>query len=164
MIIGKIWTYFEESCLIIFFAFMTLMNFANVLSRYLLNMSISASEELIICIFVWMSMFGAATAYKRGAHFAMGLLAESAGPKFRRILTLLAAICSLIMIAVLFYYSFDMIQSQIASGQRTAALRMPVYYQGLAIPIGCIMIAIRVVQSAVNDFKKYSAPAAQEGR
>ncbi|MDR0486548.1 MAG: TRAP transporter small permease subunit, partial [Elusimicrobiota bacterium] len=37
---------------------MVLMNFANVLSRYALNMSISFAEELVICIFVWMSMFG----------------------------------------------------------------------------------------------------------
>ena len=109
-------------------------------------------------------MFGAATAYKRGAHFAMGLLAESASPKFRRILTILGAVSSLIMIAVLFYYSFDMIKSQIASGQRTAALRMPVYYQGLAIPIGCVMIAIRVIQATVIDIKKWSAPKAQGGR
>ncbi|MDR3048257.1 MAG: TRAP transporter small permease [Elusimicrobiota bacterium] len=165
-LIEKVWSYFEEICLIVFFAFMVIMNFANVLSRYALNMSISFADELVICIFVWMTMFGTAAAYKRGAHFAMGLLSEYAKPKYMAWVSLFSTLCSMLLIILLFYYSFDMINSQIISGQATAALRMPVYYQGLAIPIGCVLIAIRVIQFGINDFKKYFyfSANAQSGR
>jgi TRAP-type C4-dicarboxylate transport system permease small subunit len=153
--LSKIWDYFEEGALILFFAFMTIMNFANVLSRYVFNMSISAADELLICVFVWISMFGAATAYKRGSHFAMGLLAESASPKVRAYMSLFATICSFVLISVLFYYSLGMIEMQMITGQKTPALGMPAYIQGLSIPVGSIVIAIRIVQFGIADFKKY---------
>jgi TRAP-type C4-dicarboxylate transport system permease small subunit len=128
-------------------------------------MSISFADELVICIFVWMTMFGTATAYKKGAHFAMGLLAEYVKPRVMAWLSLFSTLCSMVLIILLFYYSFDMISAQINSGQATAALRMPVYYQGLAIPVGCVMIAIRIIQFGIADFKKnYFSANAQSGR
>ncbi|MDR0485952.1 MAG: TRAP transporter small permease subunit, partial [Elusimicrobiota bacterium] len=99
----------------------------------------------------------AAAAYKRFAHFAMGLVAENISPKFRKYLGLFSTFCSLLMIAILFYYCFDMLASQIASDQRTATLRMPVFYQGLAIPVGCVLIAIRTVQAGFIDYKKWTS-------
>ncbi|MDR3243547.1 MAG: TRAP transporter small permease [Elusimicrobiota bacterium] len=166
-ILVKIWDYFEEGCLVLFFAFMTIMNFANVLSRYAFNMSISATDELLICVFVWISMFGAATAYKRGSHFAMGLIAENVSPKTRAYMGLFGTICSLIIVSVLFYYSLGMIEMQMMTGQTTPALGMPAYIQGLSIPVGSVVIAIRVIQSGVADFKKYflkAKSAADKGR
>jgi TRAP-type C4-dicarboxylate transport system permease small subunit len=73
-------------------------------------------------------------------------------------MSLFATICSLVMIGVLFYYSISMVQNQIRLGQVTPALRIPASVQGLSIPVGCVLITIRVVQAGYLEFKRLISP------
>ncbi|RGD64948.1 hypothetical protein DXA98_07750 [Lachnospiraceae bacterium OF09-6] len=73
-ILGKLIDYLEEGLIVAGLLFMTVMNFANVISRYFLHKSISYTEEVVVIVFVWVTMLGISAGYKRNAHLGMSLL------------------------------------------------------------------------------------------
>ena len=154
VLIGKIWDRFEEICIVLLLAFMTIVNFVNVIGRYFFGRSFSSAEELCIVGFVYASMFGIAVAYKRGAHLGMDFFTTKIPPKYRAWLVVISVVASLLLIGITFYLSFDVIAGQIRSGERTSATGFPAYYQRISIPLGCFLMTIRTIEWGVLEFRK----------
>lgn len=144
--------YLEETFIVVCFAFMAIMNFINVASRYFFHYSFSSTEELTITAFVWITMFGAAAGYKRFAHLGMSYLVDKFSPKGQAIFVLFSMACSLVMILILVQYGFQMVGDQIRLQAKTPALGFPQAIQGVAIPVGGILIAIRTLQAGITQF------------
>lgn len=142
----------EEFILVALFAFMAVMNFLNVVCRYCFASSFSFTEEVTITAFVWVSMVGIAVGYKRLAHLGMSFLVDHMPKKVQPFMALLSMICSVVLILLLFQYGSEMVSNQIRLGSKTPALGMPMYIQGLSIPVGAIFCLIRAVESGVKEF------------
>jgi C4-dicarboxylate transporter DctQ subunit len=153
-LIAKIWDRFEETCVVLLLAFMASVNFINVVGRYFFSRSFSSAEELSITGFVYVSMFGIAIAYKRGAHMGMDFVTAKITPKYRACLIVISAMACLFFISLIFYLSFDVIAGQLRSGERTSATGLPAYYQRISIPLGCFLMTIRTIQWGIREFRK----------
>ncbi|MEA4815290.1 MAG: TRAP transporter small permease [Lachnospiraceae bacterium] len=151
----KILDKFEEAVLVIGMFFMSIMNFINVFSRYLLANSFSFTEELTMIVFVWMTMLGIAVGFKRYAHLGMSFVSDHVPGKARAIMALFWTTCSFIAIAVMIKYGITMCQGLIKLGARTPALNIPSTTQGLAIPVGGVFICIRILQAGILEIIKY---------
>ena len=77
-ILDKIEEYICAACTLV----MTLLVFANVLSRYVLHMSLSFSDEITTNLFILLSMMGAAIATKRRAHLGLTILTDEQNAAF----------------------------------------------------------------------------------
>lgn len=150
-LLGKAFDYLEETLIVIGLAFMTCMNFINVVSRYLFTNSFSFTEELTIMAFVWISMLGIAAGYKRYAHLGMSYFVEKFPPKGQSILVLFSMLCSVVTMIIMIKYGVEMVQGQIMLNSRTPALQLPSSMQGLAIPVGGVFIAIRSLQAGITQ-------------
>ena len=139
----------EEFILVALFAFMAVMNFLNVVCRYCFASSFSFTEEVTITAFVWVSMVGIAVGYKR---LAMSFLVDNMPKKVQPFMALLSMICSVVLILLLYKYGSEMVSNQIRLGSKTPALGMPMYIQGLSIPVGAVFCLIRAVESGVKEF------------
>lgn len=142
----------EEFILVALFAFMAVMNFLNVVCRYCFASSFSFTEEVTITAFVWVSMVGIAVGYKRLAHLGMSFLVDNMPKRVQPFMALLSMICSVVLILLLFKYGSEMVSNQMRLGSKTPALDMPMYIQGLSIPVGAIFCLIRAVESGVKEF------------
>ena len=142
----------EEFILVALFAFMAVMNFLNVVCRYCFASSFSFTEEVTITAFVWVSMVGIAVGYKRLAHLGMSFLVDNMPKKVQLFMALLSMICSVVLILLLYKYGSEMVSNQIRLGSKTPALGMPMYIQGLSIPVGAVFCLIRAVESGVKEF------------
>lgn len=142
----------EEFILVALFAFMAVMNFLNVVCRYCFASSFSFTEEVTITAFVWVSMVGIAVGYKRLAHLGMSFLVDNMPKRVQPFMALLSMICSVVLILLLFKYGSEMVSNQMRLGSKTPALGMPMYIQGLSIPVGAIFCLIRAVESGVKEF------------
>ena len=142
----------EEFILVALFAFMAVMNFLNVVCRYCFASSFSFTEEVTITAFVWVSMVGIAVGYKRLAHLGMSFLVDHMPKKVQPFMALLSMICSVVLILLLYKYGSEMVSNQIRLGSKTPALGMPMYIQGLSIPVGAVFCLIRAVESGVKEF------------
>ena len=96
-ILDKIEEYICAVCTVV----MTLLVFANVLSRYVLHISLSFSDEITTNLFILLSMMGAAIATKRRAHLGLTILTDAVSPKVRKLLLTLGFAIGTVFCAVL---------------------------------------------------------------
>ncbi|SBV91416.1 putative C4-dicarboxylate transport system permease small protein [uncultured delta proteobacterium] len=155
----KLFDYLEEGLIFICLAFMTVMNFINVISRYCFTNSFSFTEEITVITFVWLSMLGIAAGFRRVAHLGMSYFVELAPKKTQAYMALFSMVCSLTMIVFMVIEGVTMVDNQIMLGAKTAALEIPLAFQGLAMPVGGVFIGLRALQAGFSEYKRISAEA-----
>lgn len=150
------WLYgwIEETILVIIFVFMAAMNFINVIFRYCFSQSFSFTEEITLTAFVWVSIIGVAAAYKRVAHLGMSFVVDHLPKKVQPYMALLSMICSVILLLLLLKYGVGMVGNQIKLNSKTPALNMPMWVQGLSIPIGSFLCVLRSLESGLSEFRR----------
>ncbi len=82
---------------------MTMITFANVVTRYGFNHNILWALELTVFLFGWLVLLGASYAVKKGAHLGVDLIINILRPEARRIMGLAA-------VAVCIVFSFLMLK------------------------------------------------------
>lgn len=142
----------EEGLLAFSLAVMVVINFGNVLSRYIFHASWSFSEEIMVILFVYNSFLGASLAYRRKAHMGFSAVLDSLPDGLRKILMILSVVLSSSLMILLFFCGWDMVKGQMQYGQRTPALGLPEAVAGSIIPIGSVLIAFRIMQYYFNAF------------
>lgn len=138
------------ACLIV----MTALTFANVLSRYVLHMSLSFSDELTTNLFILLSMMGTAIAAKRCEHLGLTILTDAVGPKARKGLNLFGYLVATLFSLALFYYGIHMVISQYNLGQVTPTMQWPEWIFGTFVPIGAFFMTIRFAQVMIRIWKQ----------
>ncbi len=113
--------------------------FAGVVSRYVFHSPLIWSDELASILFLWLAMFGAAVAFRRGEHMRMTALVAKASPRRRAFLDLVAicaALAFLLLIAAPAYeYAYE--ESYIT----TPALSLANSWRAAALPVGTALMA-----------------------
>lgn len=114
-----------DSTLAFLLGLIVLIMFAQVVFRYLLNNSLSWSEELIRFLFVWLTFLGGAIAIRDKSHIAVEFFVERLPEKYYRTIRIINAMLivvftlAIIIIGVLWmYHSREL---------RSSALGLPVY-------------------------------------
>lgn len=155
----KLFDFLEEGLIVLCLAFMTAMNFINVVSRYCFTNSFSFTEEITVITFVWVSMLGIAAGFRRVAHLGMSYFVELAPKKIQAYMALFSMACSLAMIVFMVLEGITMVENQIMLGAKTAALEIPLAFQGLAIPVGGAFIGLRALQAGISEYRRIAAEA-----
>lgn len=149
-----IYDHMEEIVLAPGFAIMLVINFANVLSRFVLKNSWAFTEELCTMMFVYITFFGAAVAVKRRQHLGFTLILEKLPTIPKMIMDTLITICIVGFLCIMIRYGTRVCLNQIASKATTAALRIPTAWGNAAIPVGGVFIIIRTIEVYIQDMKK----------
>ncbi|MBA1335022.1 MAG: hypothetical protein HPY66_0644 [Firmicutes bacterium] len=144
----------EEYIIGIGLLIMATINFANVVSRYLLHASWAFTEEITTNLFVLTSLLGAAVAAKRGSHLGLSVFTDFIPKKYQKFVTLFSVICAVILFSMLFRYGINMVQSQMRFRQTSPALGWPEWIFGMAVPIGAFSLIVRFIQLGVMEFMK----------
>ena len=138
----------EEKIIGVVLCIMVIMVAAQVLSRYILHTSLSHTEELVRYFFVWITFLGASAAAFRKKHISVAgamLILPRGVMKWIR---LFSGIVALIFTVVLLFYGFRVVILQIQTGQTTAALGLPMWIIGCAVPVCSLVMIIRLVMIA----------------
>ena len=137
---------------------------AQVFCRYVLESSLSWSEELMRYLYVWIVMVGINLGIRHRGLAAITSLTDyldRKAPKFRNGLAIAAFAVQLLFFVVMFVYGCQLVM---AGKQLAPALRIPMSYIYLAIPVGSGMSIVYTV----DEIKSYiftkikSADAAPE--
>lgn len=150
----KILDYFEEVILFITFLTITLITFANILSRNFFKFSFSFTEEITINLLVLLTFVGTALGVRRYAHLGFTLVYDIAGKLGKKVILLISSIMSAGLFAILLYYGYEMVAFQMKISQTTPALGMPQWILSLALPLGALLCLIRTVQVTFEELKQ----------
>lgn len=144
------------------FGAMVAVSLAQVFFRYVLNDSLTWSEELARYLFVWVSFLGAAIALHRKMHIAVDILTSIVSERVRRIMLWLTQIAVVGLLIVLILYGVRI--SVLTWNTPSAALRMPMGLVYMAIPVGAFCMLVVLIcqlidrapaeEDAVRDHKE----------
>lgn len=147
----KILDYIEEWCIVILLAFMSIMNFINVVAR-MFGQSFSFTEEITVISFVWVTMLGIASAYKYAAHMGMSFVTDKLSKDNQAKMVIFSTLCSCIFALLMIYYGFVTVYNESLLHALTPSLGVPLECESLAIPVGAIFILIRSLQAGVKAY------------
>ena len=106
---------------------MAVIAFVNILSRYFVNFSIGATEEITINLFVWMTVIGTGIAFERGAQLGMVTFFNMFPLRLRKTLVVFSALLATGLFFLVCVYMIQAIYDEMTLFQATsAALGIPV--------------------------------------
>lgn len=145
--------YFEEFILSITFIVITAVTFANIVSRNIMDLSLSFTEEITINLLVLITFVGTSLGVRRYAHLGFTLLYDKGNKVVKKIVIFISGITSGILFAILLYFGFEMVKFQMQMGQTTPALGLPQWILSSALPLGALLCLIRTVQATISELK-----------
>lgn len=126
---------------------MVIMVTAQVLSRYVLHISLSHTEELVRYLFVWATFIGAAGAVSLKRHLSISSGLPGLPDAVQRLIRGASTLGALLFAGILLFSGGRIVLLQWETGQETAALGMPMWIIGLAVPVGALLMILRIIQA-----------------
>ena len=118
---------------------MTVVVFSQVIARYVLQQSLSWSEELARFLLLWLSMLSAAYAYRIKAHFALQVVVSRFPEKLRRAVSTSIHIVVAAFFAVLLYYSIIFVKGVAGHTAPTLQISMQIPYSSIVVGSALIL-------------------------
>jgi TRAP-type C4-dicarboxylate transport system permease small subunit len=131
-------------------AVMVSISFMNVLTRNAGDFSLAFTEELTVYLFVWMTVLGAALAFKTGTNMYVAFLNEKFPKSARRVLYIFSTALTVIFFAVLCYLGCIQVYDEMILEAKTESIYMPLWYFSLAVPLGSCLIIVRALGKAAQ--------------
>lgn len=150
-----IWNHLEEIILVPAFAISTILIFVQIILRTF-HSSLSWSEELVRYMYVWETWIGVSYAAKRGSHLRITMLKDKLKGKAQIALEAFVVVIWIVFALFVFVQGIDAINTITAFSQKSSALRIPMQYCYLAIPVGMVLMSIRLIEEAVARVKKFN--------
>ncbi len=128
---------------------MVLVTGAQILCRVFVD-SLTWSEELTRYLMIWATFLGTSVVYKHSGHINVSILQDHVPPMTQKLLKLLVHLVCGAVCAVAVCYGFKYMKMQ--GTQLSAALRVPMRLMYLAIPVGCLLTEVHVVDGILQLF------------
>ena len=128
----------------------------NVFSRKVIHRSWSFTEELVVAVFVLITLMAAALACREGELVSLTLVTDRLPGKTKKPVVVLVTVLSVIFTVILFKYGMDKVLTQLANGKRTFVLNWPEWIFWSFVPIGAVCMILHFVEYCIDfctDFK-----------
>lgn len=139
----------------LFYFYLTMVIFIEVVRRYIFNSSSTWGEETAIYAFIWMTYIAAAKGVKERTHLSVDVLVRLMGRRGKLFSLILSDVCFFILAATIFYYSLSPIGMNIEYGQTMMGVNLPMALATVAVPFGWLLIMVRVIQRFIKTIKTY---------
>ncbi|WP_338833220.1 Sialic acid TRAP transporter small permease protein SiaQ [Moorella humiferrea] len=124
---------------------MVAVSFYQVIMRYVLKNAPSWSEELARYLFVWVVFLGAAIAFRNSSHLGLDYFVNLLPSGPRRVIRYVVGLLLVILLFKVTLEGFSV--AELVKRQLSAAMRMPMNYAYLAIPVGSLLMLLEVLWS-----------------
>ena len=122
-----------------------------VFMRYILNDPLQWVEEVLIALYLWAIMLGAASAMKNRGHVSIDALVVALPKKAQRYIQRFNDIVSIIVLSA---FGWLGLQLALAAGDKiTPILGIKYTYFDMAVPIGAFWMVLYLVVHLISDLK-----------
>lgn len=146
----------EKWTLVLSTLLILVLTVGNVLSRKVLHRSWSFTEELVVAVFVLITLVAAALVCREGELVSLPLLTDRLPEKTRKPIAVIITVLAVIFTAILFKYGMDKVITQLENGKRTFVLNWPEWIFWSFVPIGAGCMVLHFIEHCVDvctDFK-----------
>ena len=142
--------YVSTFCLIV----MMILLSASVIGRLTGLFAVSFTEELVVQLFLVMSMFSISSCAMEKKHMGLCLITDKFHGKLKLASILFIFAADVVMFGLLGYLGITMVLSQYRYHLVTPVLQMQKYIFTLAFPIGSALFIFRSTQLLIIDIKE----------
>lgn len=118
----------------------------NVFSRKVIHQSWSFTEELVVAVFVLITLLAAALACREGELVNLSLVTDRLPARMKRGFLLVNTVLSVFFTGVLFYYGLEKVLAQLENGKRTYVLNWPEWIFWSFVPIGAACMILHFIE------------------
>ena len=137
---------------IIFFIYMVLAVFYQVLGRYIFSYKLGAAAETATFAQIWMILLASGIAMRKNMHVGVDVLLRKLNIKFQKIII---TISSLITIVFLLMVLKGSIQLLMVGAQSTSpAISIPMWIPYLSVPLGITFILLELIILTLTKLKQ----------
>lgn len=147
----------ERFLLLVFYTLVVGVVVVEVGRRYLLNYSSLWGEEIARYGFIYLSWIAASAAVKNRSHIRIDVVDRFVPARHHVWLRMFADGMTLIFSGYALYASVTPLLTAYQFGSVTDGLRVSRLFFLVAVPIGFVLIIVRLVQSIVRDFQDHAA-------
>lgn len=133
---------------------MAVLVFVNVIARYVFGNSLAFSDEISCYLFILMSFMGTAIAARRKAHLGLSIVTDRLSPSGRKTMGIVMYAISALFCLLIVVFGVQMVMSQYALGQETAAMQWPEWIFGLFVPVGAGFSLIAFIDGIIKMAKE----------
>ena len=137
---------------IIFFSYMVIAVFYQVLGRYIFHYKLGIAAETATYAQIWMVLLAAGIAMKKNMHVGVDILLRVLPKKFQKIIIILSFILVLSFLILSLKGCFALIL--VGSESTSPALGIPMWIPYLSVPIGIIYITLELVFVTISKYKE----------
>jgi len=137
---------------IIFFVYMVLAVFYQVLGRYIFSYKLGAAAETATMAQIWMILLASGIAMRKNMHVGVDILLRKLNVKAQKIIVTVSTIVITIFLTMVLKGSVQLI---IVGAQSTSpAISIPMWIPYLSIPIGIVYIMLELIILTFNKLKQ----------
>ena len=144
--VGKI-EYFLVALMI---AIMAIVNFLQVVFRYVIEGSLPWSEELLRFLFVWTTFLGAGIGVRKGAHLGLTIIVNNLKKKKKKFVVFVNYLICIVFSAIIGMLGLSIVSMQAEFNVRSSAMVLPMYWISLAIPVSFALIILHFATLAMG--------------
>lgn len=144
-----------------------LIGTAGVVTRFILKVSISWSDELLRTMFLWAYFVGAALCFQEGGIMRLEFVEESLhrrGHKLGyKVLKLFCAVVNTLYFGVSTYFVGSICMQHIVRGTTSGTSNTPAWVLPASYGVGCLLITVFAVRDIINAIRNEPEDVAQSG-
>lgn len=140
-------------------AVIVVLNFTNVVGRYVFSAPIRPADEIMTYLMVWGVFLGAAVVTLRGAHLNMDLVVSLLPLGAQKALRALAGLALAVVMIHIAVQSIEYIDVLSSIGMRSMAAEIPMAWPHAALPVGFALMAAFAIVRTVQELLAESDPA-----
>jgi TRAP-type transport system small permease protein len=149
-----------ELALALAFIFAVLLNFANVVGRYLLGISLIGADEVQIFIMVGMTFLGAAVVTRRNLHLRMDVLVRFFPRPIQLALRIIEQLLLIALAGFVLSQSYFYARQMLRIGRTSDMAGVPMWIPHGIVALGFLLILIAAVCRLLHSARGTPEPAA----
>jgi TRAP-type C4-dicarboxylate transport system permease small subunit len=152
-----------ELVLAVAFIFAVLLNFANVVGRYLLGISLIGADEVQIFIMIAMTFLGAAVVTRRNMHLRMDVLVQFFPRPMQILLRVIEQLLLIALAGFVLSQSFFYARQMLRIGRTSDMAGVPMWIPHGLVALGFALILIVAVCGLIHLLHRLTARPAGSG-
>ena len=150
-----------ELALAIAFIFAVLLNFTNVVGRYLFGISLLGSDEVQVFIVVCVTFLGAAVVTQRNQHLRMDVLLQFMPQPLRVVLRAAEQVLLIVIAGFVLTQSFFYARQMLRIGRTSDMAGVPMWIPHGAVAAGFALILIVTIWRLLGLARRSPEPASE---
>ncbi|CAM4356343.1 TRAP transporter small permease [Lacicoccus alkaliphilus] len=150
----KIFHRFEEGFLIATLVLMVALIFGQVVGRYVFQNAPSWTEEFARYIHIFQVWIGAGYAVKIRKHIRVTAFVDMFNGATRKVMDIASTIIWFLLVVLVAIFGTQLVMATFQYTQLSPATQIPIWIVYLAVPLGALSMAVRLVQQLINISRK----------